>query len=187
MSSYVDVLIGNRISNTFKEYMFIDSTFLAKYPDFFSFLIIVAVTILLAIGVKESTRFNNVFTTINMATIMVVIVAGIINAKPSNWNIDKESIPQEYRSKAGLGGFMPFGIAGIAAGAAKCFYGFVGFDCVATTGEEARKPERDIPLSIILSLIIIFISYFSVSTVLTMMWPYYLQVRHDHFLFTITF
>lgn len=95
-------------------------------------------------------------------------------ADPANWSIPKESIPEGVRG--GEGGFMPYGIAGVMAGAAKCFYGFVGFDSVASTGEEALNPQRNIPLSIIFSLIIIFLSYFGISTVLTMMWPYYLQV-----------
>lgn len=93
-----------------------------------------------------------------------------------NWQIEKDDIPAEFAKTAGEGGFLPFGMAGVMAGAAKCFYGFVGFDCIATTGEEAKNPKKSIPISIVISLIIIFFAYFGISTVLTMMWPYYDQV-----------
>jgi len=58
----------------------------------------------------------------------------LVLADVHNWKIPKSEIPQAVASQAGEGGFLPFGLAGVMAGAAKCFYGFVGFDCVATTG-----------------------------------------------------
>ncbi|GBP33885.1 Cationic amino acid transporter 2 [Eumeta japonica] len=175
MANYIDSLCNNTMATAMTQWAPIDISFLAGYPDFFAFLLVMLITILLAVGVKESTKLNNLFTALNLLTVVVVLVTGAINSDPANWKIEPANIPEEYRDKAGGGGFMPFGLAGVMAGAAKCFFGFVGFDCVATTGEEAKKPKRDIPLSIIISLAIIFVSYFSIATVLTMMWPYYLQ------------
>ncbi|XP_057668069.1 cationic amino acid transporter 2-like isoform X2 [Diorhabda carinulata] len=175
MSSYLDALVDKKIKNQLTEWMPIDISFLSPYPDFLSFIFVMVLTGLLAFGVKESSSFNNFFTIINLVTICIAIVAGSINADVKNWQIDTNTLSPADKEVAGAGGFIPFGVAGIMAGAAKCFYGFVGFDAVATTGEEAKNPQRDIPLAIVISLSIIFGAYFAISTVLTMTWPYYLQ------------
>lgn len=117
---------------------------------------------------------NNVFTAVNIAVVLFVIVCGSIKADINNWRIVPSNETAEFN--VGAGGFFPFGIEGMIKGAATCFFGFVGFDCIATTGEEVKSPHRAIPKAILFSLIIIFLSYFGVSTVLTLMWPYYLQV-----------
>ncbi|CAG9815649.1 unnamed protein product [Phaedon cochleariae] len=175
MSNYIDALTDKRIRKTLTEWMPMDIDFLSPYPDFLSFIFVIALTGILAFGVKESSTMNNAFTVLNLITIVVAIVAGSIKADVKNWRINVADIDDKYKAAAGAGGFLPFGVSGVTAGAAKCFYGFVGFDAVATTGEEAKNPQRDIPLSIVVSLSIIFAAYFAISTVLTMVWPYYLQ------------
>lgn len=137
---------------------------------------------------------NNIFTILNIFVVGFVIIAGSLKGKshtlitaysliyyfladPGNWSISPDK--NDTNSTAiGSGGFFPFGIEGMIKGAATCFYGFVGFDCIATTGEEVRNPKRAIPISIILSLFIIFVAYFGTSTVITLMVPYYLQVSN---------
>lgn len=120
---------------------------------------------------------NNIFTATNIAIVLFVTIAGALNADVANWQVDPATLNSTITEglNIGEGGFFPFGVEGMLKGAATCFFGFVGFDCIATTGEEVKSPQKAIPRAIIFSLIIIFLSYFGVSTVLTLMWPYYLQ------------
>ncbi|EEB12285.1 Low-affinity cationic amino acid transporter, putative [Pediculus humanus corporis] len=171
LSTYLDELLGNVISDFFKTHFPMNSDFLGDYPDFLAFGIVVLLSICLAFGLKSSTIINNILTILNLCVVAFVIVSGAINANVENWFLPKDKVPPG----AGEGGFAPFGFTGILKGAATCFYGFIGFDCIATTGEEAKTPRRSIPIAIVSSLFIVFLTYFGVSTVLTLMWPYYDQ------------
>ena len=92
---------------------------------------------------------------------------GLIKSNLSNWNLSVESIPSEI--EAGEGGFFPYGIEGTLAGAATCFFGYVGFDSIATSGEETKNPQKSIPIAICASLFFVFLAYFGVSSSLTLM------------------
>lgn len=141
-----------------------------EYFDFVSFGITMLLTVMLCFGVRESTAFNSIFTIFNLSIVIFVTVVGSFNADLSNWAINS-TIAEQHQG--GAGGFFPHGIAGFLAASASCFYFFIGFDVVATSGEEAKNPSRNIPLAIIMCLTIVFLAYCGVSTVQTLMQPYY--------------
>uniref|UniRef100_A0A8B9GDL2 Solute carrier family 7 member 3 n=1 Tax=Amazona collaria TaxID=241587 RepID=A0A8B9GDL2_9PSIT len=163
-SAAFDNIIDNHISNFFmnKTTLHLPGV-LAERPDFFALILIGMLTALLAFGVNESAIVNKIFTAMNLVVLGFVIIAGFVKGDIKNWKTD-----------FGSGGFVPFGLEGILTGAATCFYAFVGFDCIATTGEEAKNPQRSIPIGIIVSLLICFVAYFGVSAALTLMVPYFL-------------
>ncbi|KAJ8943486.1 hypothetical protein NQ318_006339 [Aromia moschata] len=175
LSSYIDTLVNDTMQNTFIEIAPIGIPYLSKYFDFFAFGISIILAVALAFGLKESSLANNIFTIINILVVLFVIIAGSLKANPENWRIQPDHNSTNSTYNIGNGGFFPFGIEGVIKGAATCFYGFVGFDCIATTGEEVKNPKKAIPIAIILSLFIIFLAYFGTSTVVTLMVPYYLQ------------
>ncbi|XP_036671362.3 cationic amino acid transporter 2 isoform X2 [Drosophila suzukii] len=173
ISLYLDSLLNDTLKNTFSEVAPMNVSFLGSYFDFLAFGLVVVFGVALAFGVETSTMANNFVTCLNIFILGFVIIAGAIKADFSNWTVDPSTV--SANSTIGAGGFFPFGFEGTLRGAATCFFGFVGFDCIATTGEEVRNPRKNIPKSILLSLLIIFLCYFGVSTVLTLMLPYYLQ------------
>uniref|UniRef100_A0A8B9D6S0 Solute carrier family 7 member 3 n=1 Tax=Anser cygnoides TaxID=8845 RepID=A0A8B9D6S0_ANSCY len=184
-SAAFDNIIGNHISTFFmnKTTVHVPGV-LAERPDFFALILIALLTALLAFGVSESALVNKIFTAVNLLVLGFVIIAGFIKGNIKNWQLTEQDyldlvfpdVPdEEVRMKDfGSGGFVPFKLEGILTGAATCFYAFVGFDCIATTGEEARNPQRSIPIGIIVSLLICFVAYFGVSAALTLMVPYFL-------------
>lgn len=79
MSDYLNKLTGEQMSHFFRSIAPMNVSFLGPYPDFFAFTMVLLLAVLLAVGVKESSMLNNVFTTVNMATIITIIVSGGIN------------------------------------------------------------------------------------------------------------
>ncbi|CAN7986151.1 unnamed protein product [Ixodes pacificus] len=171
-SGYMDSLLNHTIETHFREWMPLGVSWLSTYPDVFALAITLFLAGMLAIGVKESTRFNNVFTLVNLLVVVYVVIVGAFKADIRNWQLKPEDIP---RNDTGVGGFFPYGVGGMLNGAASCFYAFVGFDCIATMGEEVRNPRRAIPIGIVVSLTIVFLAYFGVSVIETLVWPYWDQ------------
>lgn len=126
-------------------------------------LVIVVITALLVIGIKESARFNNIMVGIKLLVIFLVIFAGWFYVKRENWGNSWES-------------FAPFGIGGIGTGAAYVFFAYIGFDAVSTTAQESRYPQRDVPIGIIVSLVLCTVLYIAVTAVLTGM-VYYKEIN----------
>ena len=158
-SEYIDSITGGVIRKFFIDNIGqFHASGLGSYPDFLAFVLVLAVSLIVASGAKHSAVFNKFVTTINMLVILFVLAVGLFHVDPKNW--------------AGAHQFLPYGVPGVLAGAASCFYCFVGFDVIATASEETINPKRAIPLSIMLCLIISFLAYFGVASILTLMVSY---------------
>ncbi|WCJ43564.1 cationic amino acid transporter 2 [Euphorbia peplus] len=126
-----------------------------------AFLVFI-VTGLLCVGIKESTFVQGIVTTVNVCAMVFVIIAGTYLGFKTGW--------------AGYGlptGFFAFGVDGMLAGSATVFFAYIGFDSVASTAEEVKNPQRDLPMGIGLALSICCSLYMLVSVVIVGLVPYY--------------
>ena len=124
---------------------------IANFP---AAIIVLLITVILVIGIKESARAAGMIVVLKLSVILFFIAVGTPAVSADNWTP-----------------FMPNGFEGVRAAAAIIFFAYIGFDAVSTAAEEARNPQRDVPLGILYSLAVCTVLYISVAAVLTGLVP----------------
>lgn len=127
------------------------------FPDLLAAVLVLAVVAILCMGARSSTNFHNLITAVNVIVVVFMIVYGIFFANVHHWTHN----------------FFPRGVHGVLRGAAITFFPFSGFDVVAEAAEEAIDPEKNVPRSYFLIIIISTLAYVGVAAVLTLMVPYH--------------
>jgi APA family basic amino acid/polyamine antiporter len=134
-------------------------------------VLILLMTALLVIGIKESARFNNVIVMVKVAIVLLVIGFGFAYVNPANWH---PFIPPNT-----TGEFGKYGFSGILRAGAVVFFAYIGFDAVSTAAQEAKNPQRDMPIGMLGSLAICTVLYVLMSLVMTGLAPFHeLNVPH---------
>jgi len=126
-------------------------------------LIVVALTWLCYIGIRQSASLNNLMVDVKIAIIVLFIVVGVSFVDTSLWH---PYLP------ANTGEFGHFGLSGVMQGAAIIYFAYIGFDTAATTAQEARNPQRDVPAGIMGALVISTVLYVAMGAVMTGMVDY---------------
>jgi basic amino acid/polyamine antiporter, APA family len=123
--------------------------------DLPAFTIVILITWLVYRGIRESKRAGNIMVLLKVSILLMVIAVGAFYVDPGNWSP-----------------FAPNGVGGVLKGVSGVFFAYIGFDAISTTAEECKNPQRDLPRSMIYSLIITTILYVAISLVLTGMVSY---------------
>ncbi|HEY3933211.1 MAG TPA: amino acid permease [Gemmatimonadales bacterium] len=133
---------------------------LLNFPAMF---VVVVMSVILVIGIKESATFNNFIVILKVLIVLLIIAVGLGHIHPANLH---PFIPPN------TGTWGTFGWSGVLRGAGMVFFAYIGFDAVSTAAQEAKNPQRDLPIGILASLAICTILYVAVSAVLVGMVPY---------------
>ncbi len=126
-------------------------------------VIVALVTALLVIGIKESANLNNIVVFIKVSVVIIFIALAFSHVNTANWH---PFIPPNEGARDA------FGFTGVVAGAGVVFFAYIGFDSVSTAAQEAKNPQRDMPIGIIASLLICTVLYIIVAAIATGVVPY---------------
>ncbi|HZT70645.1 MAG TPA: amino acid permease [Terriglobia bacterium] len=143
--------------------MTVNGAVVHSYFNLPAFFIVALITILLILGIRESAGFNNLVVIVKVGVILLFIVVCALYVMPRNWT---PFMPPNQ------GTFGEFGWSGILRGAGLMFFAYIGFDAVSTAAQEARNPERDMPIGILGSLGISTLLYLGVVIVMTGVIPF---------------
>lgn len=137
---------------------------MTSYFNLPAFTIIILITTLLSLGVKETKRVNNVMVVIKLAVVLLFIFTAVRFIKPANWSP-----------------LLPFGFKGVFGAASSVFFAFIGFDAISSSVEETLEPSKTLPRSMLLSLGICTILYVAVSAIMTGVVPFETFAKYiDH-------
>jgi APA family basic amino acid/polyamine antiporter len=156
-------------------------------------LVMAVITVVLVRGIRESATLNTVLVGVKVAVAVLVVAVGWAYIDPHNWTgipVGSNPDPGAQASKWGLLGllgldrrlgplddavrspFAPYGLSGMMLGASLVFFAYIGFDSISTHSEEAKRPQRDVPVAILASLSVCTVLYIAVTAVITGMVPY---------------
>uniref|UniRef100_F6YP51 Cationic amino acid transporter C-terminal domain-containing protein n=1 Tax=Ciona intestinalis TaxID=7719 RepID=F6YP51_CIOIN len=180
-SGYFDSLLGHKMRDYLLIHAPMPGGIVAKYPDFFAAGIVLIVTIIVATGVKFTSRLTSTFAALNLVIVVFifckyvyfciannymcsylynVLGTGLYLSKWANWTTVR-------------GGFFPHGFSGTISGAATLIFSYTGYEVVASVTEETINPNRDVPLALLISISVAAVAYISASASLTLMVPWY--------------
>jgi APA family basic amino acid/polyamine antiporter len=152
-SAYIDSLLqsfGITLPRQIMQPILVSGKWSGAYFDLPGFLIVMILTVILVIGIRESAGANNAMVAVKIVAIVVFVLAAAPHVKVANWKP-----------------FMPNGWQAVLTGGAIVFFSYIGFDSVSTAAEECQHPQKDVPFGIIASLIVCATLYVAVAVVLT--------------------
>jgi basic amino acid/polyamine antiporter, APA family len=149
-NDFLDAAFGVHLPEKLSSPMIAGGQFTGNWFNVPTLLLLLALTFILARGVKESAGTNNVMVLVKIAAILIFVIGASRAIRTENWRP-----------------FMPNGFSGVLTGAAIVFFTYIGFDSVSTAAEECKRPQRDLPFGIIATLVICTALYISVSLTLT--------------------